>query len=95
MDFLLSQGANPNGKAYETTAQISTPPAGRRARSRCHRNTYAASQGDRELVEHLVARGADLTLRDVLYNGTPDGWAKQYKHGELAQFLCEQHQARN
>ena len=116
MDFLLSQGANPNGKAYETTALLRATWKGQRqavdwlldhganinatgglgghaqGATAIH---IAASQGDRALVEHLVARGADLTLRDLLYNGTPDGWAKQYKHDELAQYLYEQQQARN
>lgn len=55
----------------------------------------AASQGDRTLVEYLIARGADPTLCDALYDGTPDGWATQYNHTELAQYLREQRETRS
>ncbi len=36
----------------------------------------AASDGHDELVRLLIARGADLSLTDPLYNGTPEGWAE-------------------
>ena len=33
----------------------------------------AAFDGNAELVEELLARGADLSLRDGVYDGTPAG----------------------
>lgn len=110
MEYLISQGADPNGLAYNTTALLRATWKGRRETvdwlldhgadidatgwlgghaqgiTALH---IAASQGDRLLVEHLVACGATLTLRDDLYDGTPDGWAEQYKHAELASYLRE------
>ena len=75
MDFLLSQGANPNGKAYETAALLRATWKGQRqavdwlldhganinATGWFGRHAQgataihiAASQGDRELVEHQL-----------------------------------------
>ena len=47
----------------------------------------AAFEGNTELVEELLARGADLSLRDAVYDGTPAGWAEAGGHEDLAQRL--------
>ena len=50
----------------------------------------AASSGHVALVKQLVERGADATVRDPLYDGTPQGWANHNRlegglddHGRL------------
>ena len=48
----------------------------------------AAFEGNAELVEELLARGADLSLRDALYDGTPAGWAEAGGHEDLAKRLA-------
>jgi hypothetical protein len=49
----------------------------------------AAWCGHREVVERLLARGADPTCRDTQYDGTPAGWARHAGHHELAARLAE------
>ncbi|MCU1486794.1 MAG: Ankyrin [Actinomycetia bacterium] len=48
---------------------------------------WAAWEDDRELVDLLLARGADLTLVDPEFDGTPDEWAAYAGHPELAAYL--------
>ena len=48
----------------------------------------AAFDGNAELVEELLARGADLSLRDGVYDGTPSGWAQAGGHENLAKRLA-------
>ena len=47
----------------------------------------AAFEGDSALVEELLARGADLSLRDNVFHGTPAGWAQAGGHTDLANRL--------
>ena len=49
----------------------------------------AAIDGDSELVNALLGRGADLSLRDTVYDGTAAGWAFAGGHGELGEVLTE------
>lgn len=39
----------------------------------------AAQTDKREMVELLLARGADPTVQDALYHSTPAGWAREFK----------------
>ena len=48
---------------------------------------WAAINGHRNVVELLVARGASRDIRDVRYNSTPEGWAREGGHTELAKLL--------
>ncbi len=48
----------------------------------------AAFEGNAELVEELLARGADLNLRDAVYDGTPAGWAEAGGNEDLAKRLA-------
>ncbi len=48
----------------------------------------AAFEGNVELVEELLARGADLSLRDAVYDGTPSGWAEAGGNEDLAKRLA-------
>ena len=48
----------------------------------------AAFEGNAELVEELLARGADLSLRDAVYDGTPSGWAEAGGNEDLAKRLA-------
>lgn len=48
----------------------------------------AAIDGDAELVDALLERGADLTLRDDVYDGTGIGWAYAGGHEELGRELA-------
>ena len=47
----------------------------------------AAIDGDSELAEALLARGADLSLRDNTYDGTAAGWAFAGRHEQLGKAL--------
>lgn len=55
---------------------------------------YAAHNGHRALVEFLVERGADVTVKDTKVGSTPAGWAKHGGHSEIKDYL-EQITARN
>ena len=48
---------------------------------------WAAINGHRNVVELLVTRGASLDIRDARYNSTPEGWAREGGHIELANLL--------
>ncbi len=47
----------------------------------------AAWHGHREAVALLLARGADRSIRDTQYRGTPAGWARTNGHADLADLL--------
>jgi hypothetical protein len=47
----------------------------------------AALNGQRAACERLRAHGADVTLRDTQFDGTPSGWARHAGHTELADWL--------
>ncbi len=49
----------------------------------------AAIDGDRELVDALLDRGADPSLRDATYDGTAAGWAFAGDHEQLGKALTE------
>ena len=49
----------------------------------------AAFDGDGALIEELLARGADRSLRDNVFHGTPAGWAHAGGHAELGNRLAE------
>jgi len=49
----------------------------------------AAIDGDGELVDALLSRGADLSLRDYTYDGTAAGWAFAGGHEELGKALAK------
>ena len=48
----------------------------------------AAIDGDAELVDALLERGADLTLRDDVYDGNAIGWGYAGGHEELGRRLA-------
>jgi ankyrin repeat protein len=48
----------------------------------------AAWHGERAACERLIAHGADRTLRDAQYDGTPADWARHAGHAELATWLA-------
>ena len=48
---------------------------------------WAAINGHRSTLELLVARGANLHLRDERFNSTPEGWAREGGHIDLADLL--------
>jgi ankyrin repeat protein len=49
----------------------------------------AAFAGDRELVEALLTRGADPSIRDPEFQATAAGWAQHAGHDEIARLLEE------
>ncbi len=48
---------------------------------------WAAINGHRKTVELLIARGADLTIRDERFDSTPEGWANEGGYTGLAELL--------
>ena len=48
----------------------------------------AAFDGNAALVDELLARGADATLRDHVFDGTPTGWAFAGGHDQLGKALA-------
>ena len=48
---------------------------------------WAAINGHRETVELLIARGANLAIRDQRFDATPEGWANEGGHIDLANLL--------
>lgn len=48
---------------------------------------WAAINGHRATVALLLSRGASLTIRDKRFVGTPQGWANEGGHAELAKTL--------
>jgi ankyrin repeat protein len=47
----------------------------------------AASQGNGPLIELLLAHGADVTCRDLRYQGHPAHWAREFGHPRLSEQL--------
>jgi hypothetical protein len=60
----------------------------------CHSHStplhQAALAGHMEVVRLLVERGARLDVKDVLWHGTPEGWAKHGGRAEVEAFLRAQ-----
>lgn len=54
----------------------------------------AAGAGHMEVVRLLVERGARLDIKDVLWRGTPAGWAEYAGRKEIAEYLCEEERKR-
>ena len=48
---------------------------------------YAALNGQREMVEFLLAKGADKTIKDAKVGSTPAGWAEYGKYVGLLDLL--------
>lgn len=74
---LLEAGVDPNGF---------TPPPGHSHATALHQ---AALSGNDEIVRMLVDAGANPDVQDVLFNGTPAGWADYNGHRELARRLFD------
>jgi peptide-methionine (S)-S-oxide reductase len=49
----------------------------------------AALAGHMEVVRLLVERGARLDLKDTVWGGTPEGWARHDGRTEIAEYLRE------
>ncbi|HET7505605.1 MAG TPA: ankyrin repeat domain-containing protein [Kofleriaceae bacterium] len=49
----------------------------------------AAGQGQRAVVELLLARGADPSIKDARYQSTPLGWASHLGHDEIVAVFRE------
>jgi hypothetical protein len=50
----------------------------------------AAAAGNKEMVRLLVERGARLDMKDILWHGTPAGWAAHEGKSEIEQYLRAQ-----
>lgn len=48
---------------------------------------WAAINGHRDTVELLLDRGASLTVRDARFDATPEDWAKEGSHTEIAEAI--------
>jgi hypothetical protein len=76
--LLLDAGEDPN--RYN-------PPGGHSHSTPLHQ---AAWSGYETIVRLFVERGARLDLKDVLWHGTPAGWARHAGRTELAEYLERQ-----
>lgn len=76
VDWLLDRGADPNGTGW----------LGGHAKGVTAFH-LAAADGLREIIDRLRKAGADPSLTDDLYNGTPAGWARFHGHPKLADEL--------
>ena len=47
----------------------------------------AAAHGNLEVIEVLLAHGADPNLKDTSYNSTPAGWAENFGHTDAQRYL--------
>ena len=41
------------------------------------------------MIRLLLKRGADATVRDVMYDGTPQGWAKHFGQAKAVRVLAQ------
>lgn len=71
VEYLLDQGATVHAKGFFGGTGLH----------------WAAINGHRSTVELLVSRGASLTARDEHFDGTPEDWAVEGGHTDLAQLL--------
>lgn len=76
--MLLDAGEDPN--RYN-------PPGGHSHTTPLHQ---AAGAGHEAVVRLMVERGARLDMKDILWQGTPAGWAEYGGKTEIAAYLCEQ-----
>ena len=76
VDWLLDQGADPNGRGW----------LGGHAKGVTAFH-LAAADGRREIIELLKSVGADPSATDDLYRGTPAGWAQFHGQPDLAKEL--------
>jgi hypothetical protein len=51
---------------------------------------WAAMFGHIDIARLLIERGASLSARDATHDGTPLGWAMEYRRPQMVQFLKEQ-----
>lgn len=79
VDWLLNQGANPNGTGW----------LGGHAKGVTALH-LAAADGHTDIIDRLRQAGANPSATDDLYNGTPAGWARFYGHQDLAEKLQRQ-----
>jgi ankyrin repeat protein len=63
-----------------------TPPGSHWTATALH---TAAGQGHRAVVELLLARGADPSIKDARYQSTPLGWATHMGRDDVAALLTE------
>jgi peptide-methionine (S)-S-oxide reductase len=49
----------------------------------------AVASGQENIVRLLVERGADWTMRDIRYDGSPLDWAEHLGHTRIADYLRE------
>ena len=71
VEYLLDQGADVDAKGVFGATGLH----------------WAAINGHRKAVELLIARGANLTIRDQRFDSTPEGWANEGGHTDLADLL--------
>jgi len=76
VELLLGRGADVNA-ARPWASELPTPLHG------------GALAGWLEVAELLVARGADVTIRDAIHGSTPIGWASFCRSQDVLDFLLE------
>jgi ankyrin repeat protein len=71
VEYLLSRGANIDAKGVFGGTGLH----------------WAAINGHRDTVDFLIRHGASLTIRDARFDATPEGWANEGGHSEIADRL--------
>jgi uncharacterized damage-inducible protein DinB len=51
---------------------------------------FAAAAAPGDVVRLLIARGADVSARDVVFGATPRGWAEYFDRTDIAELLADQ-----
>ena len=76
--------------AASTTALTSTKNAATASPAGAAPLHFAAAWGGQlEAAKLLVARGADLDIRDDTYNAPASGWANHFQHQDIEAYLLE------
>jgi uncharacterized protein len=71
VEYLLARGANVDAKGVFGATALH----------------WAAINGYAGTVELLIARGANVSLKDARFDATPEGWAEEGLHVEIAGIL--------
>ncbi|HVR98067.1 MAG TPA: ankyrin repeat domain-containing protein [Thermoanaerobaculia bacterium] len=94
-DAFVQAAMNGNAEALRRMLALGMNPTTGSAQNQSHGSAlhHAVWSGSLDAVKVLVEAGADLNLRDTLYNGTPLGWAQHGEQQEKEEPRAQQYRA--